>query len=151
MALYMETTKIPADKTAGEISSLLAQAGASKVMTDYENREAVGLTFSINIEGRETPFKLPVRVEPIFRHIQRMKKPENRDRLAVQDMEQAKRVAWRQVLKWVQAQLAMIDTGMVQSHEVFMPYAMLNRSKKTLFETYQEQGLKALPMITDAK
>ena len=38
-------------------------------------------------------------------------------------MEQAKRVAWRQLLRWTEAQLAMIDAGMAHAGEVFLAYA----------------------------
>ena len=59
----------------------------------------------------------------------------------------AKRVAWRQILRWVQAQLAMIDTGMVKSEEVFLPYAMVNASdgQKTMYEAMAERKFMALP------
>jgi hypothetical protein len=60
-------------------------------------------------------------------------------------MEQAQRIAWRQLLRWVQAQLAMIDTGMVRTEEVFMPYIVVNpATNQTLFERMQETQFKML-------
>jgi hypothetical protein len=60
-------------------------------------------------------------------------------------MEQAERVAWRQLLRWVQAQLAMIDTGMVRTEEVFMPYIVVNAAtNQTLFERMVETQFKML-------
>jgi hypothetical protein len=38
-------------------------------------------------------------------------------------------VAWRQILRWVEAQLALIDTGMVQPQEVFLSYAIVNQGE----------------------
>lgn len=37
----------------------------------------------------------------------------------------------------------MIETGMVQTHEVFLPY--LVQDGRTLFEVFVERKLKALP------
>jgi hypothetical protein len=40
MSLYMETTKISAEKTAMEIQSLLVQAGASRILTEIRQVKA---------------------------------------------------------------------------------------------------------------
>lgn len=39
--------------------------------------------------------------------------------------QQAQRVAWRILKTWVQAQMAIIETGMVSAEEVFLPYIMI--------------------------
>jgi hypothetical protein len=57
--------------------------------------------------------------------------------------EQAYRVAWRNILDWVQAQMALLDIGMAKMEEVFLPY-VVNREGKTLFEHYEQHGF-ALP------
>ena len=46
---------------------------------------------------------------------------------------QAVRVAWRIVRNWVEAQLAIIETRMVKTEQVFLPYAV-TRDGKTLYE-----------------
>ena len=48
--------------------------------------------------------------------------------------EQAKRVAWRIVKDWVEAQLAIIETQMVKPEQVFLPYA-ITQTGETLYET----------------
>lgn len=58
--------------------------------------------------------------------------------------QQTERTAWRQVLRWVEAQLSMIEIGMVQTHEVFQPYALIPGTEKTMFEAWESQ-MKALP------
>lgn len=61
------------------------------------------------------------------------------------DRAQAERTAWRQVLRWVEAQMALIDAGMTQTHEVFMPYAVIPGTKdQTMFQAWESQQ-KALP------
>src|SRR5262249_14110595 len=121
--LYMESTEIPVERTAGEITSILIAAGARHVGTDYdEHGHLTGMHFVLLINSVPHPFKLPVRtasVKKIFkdRRIQTMKW--RASEFEAKDAEQAERVAWRQLLRWVQAQLAMVDAGMVKTREVF--------------------------------
>lgn len=144
MALFMETTKIPAEKTAAEIQHLLAQAGASQIVVDYKDRELSGLRWTMEIYGQTIPFCLPARVDPVFQLLLKKLSPHNRNKKSEAVLEQAKRVAWRQLLRWTQAQLALIETGMVKSEEVFMPY-MQTFQGQTLFEQLVTTGFKALP------
>lgn len=145
MSMYMETTKIGADKTAAGVAALLAQAGATTVNIDYAEAEAVALSFEIPVKDMPFKFQLPVRIDPVFVVLQKRRAPRNRTKRAPSDLEQAKRVAWRQILRWVQAQLAMIDTGMVQAHEVFLPYAC-TPDGGTVFEALDERRF-SLPAL----
>lgn len=147
MSLYMATTKIAAEKTAQEIGTLLAQAGASAVLTEYgKDRKITGLSFRLPIGGQETPFNLPARIEPVFLYLQKQRSPSFRHRKEAEDRFQAERVAWRQLLRWIQAQLAMIETGMVAAGEVFMPYIQVAPGK-TFWERAIESGRLALPEV----
>lgn len=148
--LYMETTKIPPEKTAAEIQQLLAYAGASQIATSYDHGEITGLRWAMEVEAQTIPFSMPVRVEPVFRHFQKKRSPKFRERAERQDRDQSKRVAWRQLLRWVQAQLAMIETGMVQTEEVFMPYIQITPNE-TLYQRLAGSGFKALPAPADAE
>jgi hypothetical protein len=141
--LFMETTEVSAVRTAGEISTALVAAGAREIAMQYgETNNLIGLRFVLQVENVPITFSLPVRIEPVFQHINgRRRYP---DSSAKQDREQAERVAWRQLLRWIQAQLAMIDTGMVQPHEVFLPYMLQPGSTQTLFEHFEREGLKQL-------
>lgn len=60
------------------------------------------------------------------------------------DFKPAERVVWRQLLRWIQSQLAMIDTGMVEATEVFMPYIQVEPGL-TLWELTIAGGQLALP------
>lgn len=144
MTLYMETTKIPAEKTAQEIVHLLSQAGASSVLTEYKDKKIAGLAFRIVVKGNQIPFLLPVKIEPVWKQLQQNRAPMNRAKNAERDREQAERVAWRQILKWIQAQLALIETDMVSVAEVFLPYAQVGPSE-TLYQRLESKGFQALP------
>jgi hypothetical protein len=146
--LYLESTDIPAAKTAAEIQALLIVKGARNVSMDLDaNQKITGMHFILMVAGLPYQFRLPVRtdaVQELFkkRRIQTMKwkafQFEHRDK------EQAERVAFRQLLAWLKAQFAMIDAGMVQAHEVLSPY-LLNADGQTLFEYLVETRFKALP------
>jgi hypothetical protein len=52
---------------------------------------------------------------------------------------QAYRVAWRNILDWVQAQMALLEIGMAKMEEIFLPY-MLDAQGRTLFERMEQRG-----------
>lgn len=146
--LYMETTKIDANKTAGEVSEFLARAGATRVMQEYgPTAQVSALTFAIRVGNLEIPFRLPINPEPIFVIINSRRSPRFRTKQADADLEQATRVAWRQIFRWVQAQLALIETGMVQTQEVFLPY-VCNHNGQTLYSQIEAGNFKQLPQFT---
>lgn len=142
--LFMETTAIEPERTAAEIHVELVKAGATKIMEEYADGRVVAITFAISANGDDLPFRLPVRTEPVFTLLQKRRKYEwDRKQSAAKDRAQAARVAWRQVYRWVQAQIALIQTGMVQTQEVFFPY--LTRDGKTIYEALAESQFKLLP------
>lgn len=141
--LFMGSTEVAANKSIGEITSALVQSGARAIRTDYDkNGEVSGLYFMLDVNSQSLPFALPARVEPIFEIINGQRKY-NRSSNAVADQEQAKRVAWRQILRWVEAQLALIQTGMVQPAEVFMPYLQTGPNE-TLYQRAVAGGFQKL-------
>ncbi len=152
-SIYMETTKIAPERTAAEISSVLIQAGATSIQTEYEGRRIVGLKWAMKVHGQQISYSMPVRVEAITRlltgrlsplGISTTEKQQAAHKAAAENAkEQAERVAWRQLLRWVQAQLAMMDLGMVEAREVFLPY-MLDRAGKTFYQVLEEQKFKMI-------
>ncbi len=143
--LFMETTSIDAGRTAGEITSELVKAGATQVSCEYDSGKIVGLRWTMNVGNGIRLFTMPARVEPVFKILNGRRKYEHdRRSKAADDRSQAERVAWRQLLRWVQAQLAMIDCGMTEAAEVFFPY-METPHGGTIFQLFKEQEFKALP------
>lgn len=143
--LFMETTQIDAQQTAGEVTSCLVRAGAREISTSYDEQGiVVGVRFTIEVlPGVIKLFALPARIDPIFK-ILNGRRAYNRAGEAGRDREQAKRVAWRQLLRWTQAQLAIIETGMIAAGEAFLPYMDDGRGV-TLYEYMIESKMKALP------
>jgi len=131
--LYMETTKIPAEQTAAQISARLGKAGALAVLTEYgPDRQVTALSFQLLVGGRRVPFRLPVRSEPIYRILHSRRKYE--DEYVGPDHEQAERVAWRLCLRWLEAQLAYVETEQVNLEEVMLPYVQV-ASGQTIYES----------------
>jgi hypothetical protein len=143
-SLFMETTKISATRTAQQICSLLAESGASAVLTEYdENRKISGLSFKLKCKGEIMPFSLPVRTDSVYEilHGRRVRNPWNHEE---DDRQQAERVAWRQLLRWVEAQLSLISIGMSDVSEVFFAYIQTG-PHETLYQRLTASGRLALP------
>ncbi len=135
MALLNYTTKIDADKTAGEISRMLSRAGASAVLTEYDPKEQYvsALSFKMTLGDQSIGFKLPCDWKPVLTLLEQDRKVPR----SLTNREQAVRVAWRIVKDWVEAQLALIETKMVTTQQVFLPYAVM-RDGRTLSEKMAE-------------
>jgi hypothetical protein len=129
MALKNYTTTISVDKTIGEIQRLLAKAGASKVMTEYDDTgNIVALSFQLKLGEDYIAFSLPTDWRPVEKVLL-----QQRVVPAYRSEEQARRTAWRITKDWVDAQLAIIETKMVTTAQVFLPYAVTN-SGETLYQ-----------------
>lgn len=154
--LFMETTEVPPERTAAEISAEIIKAGATQIATDFKNGQITGLRWTMPVCGQSVAFSMPARVTPVYEILLRRKgfstlwtkengiltdKPYHAEIYL-----KARRVAWRQLLRWVQAQLAMIETGMVQPEEVFFAYMFDPVKEQTLFQNYFEStgGFKLL-------
>lgn len=147
--LYMETTRIEPEKTVAEIISLLKGLGLRQIMQDYDDDGLAGLAFRIECSGNLIPFILPIHIEPVFKLLNHRRQPGRRNEKAPDDLEQARRVAWRILYKWIQSQVAFIETGMVKTEEVFFSY-MATPDGSTLFKMMEAKGLhKALPAPQD--
>lgn len=134
MAILNYTTKIDPAKTAAEIQNMLGAKGAQSVSTQYIGGEAVAVYFAIEVNGRMINFKLPCNWEGVYAVIQADRKiPQS-----LTNPEQAKRVAWRIVKDWVEAQLAIIESGQAEMAEVFLPYATVQNGQ-TLFQKFNEK------------
>lgn len=147
-AILNYTTTISADKTLGEIMGLLAQAGARSLQVDYDQGSPVGVQFLIATKFGDRGFRLPANVDGVWKALLRQ-----HDRGLVQrrftTKDQAARVAWRIVKDWMEAQLAIIEAGMVDLEEVMLPY-MLHESGQTLYRLMESKRL-ALPVAGQGK
>lgn len=140
---YMATTKIPQAQTAGEIQAYLGRKGARQILTEYDEQgDITSLSFSIDVGGKLIPFRLPIRWEQCLEAMKADSKTSN----GLCNPDQAKRTAWRIVLRWVEAQFAFISTRMVNLPEIMLPFVDMHG--QTFFEKLSQEKFKALPDLT---
>lgn len=90
MPLKNYTTNINSGRTIGEIQQILSKHGATAIMTEYENGEAVALSFKINTIRGEVGIKLPSNIDKVLRVLKNQKQ----NNTQIKDTkEQATRVA----------------------------------------------------------
>ena len=134
MTLYMETTKKKPEETISEIQSVLKKFGVRNVLIDYDdNGEVEGVSFTLRRETGFIPYRLPADHKPLWKMSQQGKTK------YIRTEEQARRVAWRQILRWVEAQLALIQIEMTKAEEIFLPYMLVDKNK-TVYDQYLERG-----------
>ncbi len=134
----METTKISPEKTIAQIQELLSKHGVKNVMLQYDDLGNIS-AMSFTLINGQVPYLLPARHLSLIE----LSKRERLKYLKSNDYDQARRIAWRQVFRWIEAQIAMIEIGMVEMQEVFLPYMMVD-DKRTVFQLYKDNGLKLL-------
>lgn len=133
MPLLNYTTKVDVYTTLGAIQGQLVKHGAKKIMQDYDDHGRIAaLTFLIDTPAGMRGIRLPANVDKVHSVLHRQK--------IKCDREQAERVAWRIVKDWVEAQMAILESEMVQMDEIFLPY-MVNNDGQTFFEAYRNNQL----------
>lgn len=141
MALLNYTTSISADKTVGEIQSKLAKAGAHQILHEYDPVGNVSaLSFRIKTSFGDMAFRLPANIPAVEKVLQKQFRS---GRFVT--TEQATRVGWRILKDWIEAQLALIQTGMVSVEQVFLPYAQ-NEQGQTVYEVMLAGKFKQLAL-----
>lgn len=140
MAIKNYTSEVSVYKSVAEIQAALAENGARRIMVEYDAAgQPIGVTFGIETPNGPRAFCLPANVEGVRAVMARQK---------VKDANgQAERTAWRNIRDWVLAQAAIIQAGMVQMEEVFLPY-MTDGHGRTVYQLYQG-GRLALEEATE--
>ena len=126
MALKNYTTTVPVNNTISEIHLILAEHGAKKIMFNYfSDGRPESICFSLVTASGERGAKLPANAERVRAVLKKQKAdPKNKNRSAIDDSaEQSERVAWRIVKDWLAAQLALLETEMVEMEQVFFGYS----------------------------
>lgn len=127
------TTTVQVSKTSQEIVGMLAAHGVTRIQAMYNDGQITGLLFGIQVDGRELAFQLPVNAEAVYLKLQ---EDYDRGRIAARyaGREHAFRVAWRILKDWIEAQIALIETHMVRTEEVFLPYLLNEDGDRTLYQ-----------------
>lgn len=133
MPILNYTTKVDVYTTIGAIQGALVKHGAKKIMQDYDDAGRIAaICFAIDTPGGVRGIKLPANVAAVQAVLKHQK--------VKCDYEQAERVAWRIIKDWVEAQMAILESQMVQMDEIFLPY-MVDKQGQTLYAAYQNGRL----------
>lgn len=139
MPILNYTTSIDAEKSISEIQKCLASHGANKIVTDYINGSPSSLTFCLILKGNVIGFCLPANHKGVLNAMLKNRKIPRRKCNELQ----AKKVAWRIVKDWVEAQMAIVEAQKAEITEVFLPYA-ITKNGNTLYSEIQNTNLLAI-------
>lgn len=136
MAILNYTTKVPVDRTLSEISKKLVKSGARGILTEYnDNGDADGVTFNLVTDKGLVYYTLPANAAGVSKALS--------DDGCYRDEAHARRVSWRILKDWIEAQLAIIEANMAALEQVFLPYAQTSNGE-TVYERISNEGLLLL-------
>lgn len=140
MPILNYTTKISPSKTIGEIQETLVAHGAKKIVCDYDdNGSPSAVTFGLLMANQMTYFSLPANYSGVLKAMEKDRKIPR----SLCTREQSVRIAWRILKDWIEAQCAIIEAGLAEMPEVFLPYAV-TKSGGTLYNEIKEGQHKLL-------
>ena len=137
------TTRVGAEDTAAQIISLLVRHGAQKVMQDFDDGEVTAITRATATPHGIVGFRLPIDVERCYAVLMEQRLLPRDTQAARQ---QARRVAWRIVKDWVDAQMALLQTQMVSLDQLMLPYAV-GRDGQTVYEHMVAGGYQHYALV----
>lgn len=138
MPILNYTTKISVDQTVTEIHRILAKASANAILNEYDPQGNIsGIKFRLEIKGQQVFYNLPVNVNGVTNALKKDRQ--------YRDEPHARRVSWRIVKDWIEAQMAIVFAGMAEVPQVFLPYAQTDNGQN-LYERIQSNpnGMKLL-------
>lgn len=144
MPILNYTTKVDSEKSIAEIRGLLTRFDARSITTEYDDDGFVsGISFVIMIEMRPLAVRVPANVDGVFNTLKMEKVPNS-----LRSQAQARRVAWRVLKDWLEAQLALFKVGQAEAGQVLMPYAV-DREGRTAYQIFKGAHLKQLNAAPD--
>ena len=147
MGLLNYTTQIQSEKSIGEIQAILGKAGVKAILCEYDGLGGVSaLTFRVPTAFGDMAFRLPADPQPVLDVLNKQAMTSKIPRRYKGDIAQARRVAWRIVKDWVEAQLALIETRMAKVEQAFLPYAVDPSSNETLYQKLQNSKFRGLAL-----
>ena len=136
--LFMESTKKDPEETISEIQKLFRKFNVPvrDILVNYDDdNEVEAVSFMLLINDQKIPYKLPADHRPILI----MANERLLKYIRPGDEQQSRRVAWRQIFRWVESQLALVQTGQGTVDQIFLPYMMIDNNN-TVYDKFIEIG-----------
>ena len=131
MPILNYTTEVEPDTTVAQIHRILVKAGAASIHTDYENGQPEAVLFVLVLGRERVGFRVPSRWQGVHSILLADDSPEMRRKYRTEA--HARRVAWRIVKDWVEAQIALVASGQATLPQLFLPHAVRSDGR-TFFE-----------------
>lgn len=139
MPLLNYTTEIEAAKTLGEITGLLVASKAQAIMTEFDGAgNPTAVSFRIMGKFGVMNFRLPCNFMAAGKILNKQAQTGKIPRRYINDVVQARRVAWRIMRQWLEAQLALVELEMVPIEQIFLSY-MQTDDGRTVYERLEEK------------
>lgn len=136
MAILNYTTKVSVNQTVNEVHNILVKAGANAILNEYDLQGNIsGVKFRLELKGVQIFYVMPINVNGVTNALKKDKK--------YRDEPHSRRVAWRIVKDWIEAQMAIVYAGMAEVPQVFLPYAQTDNGE-SVYQRIQSNGLKLL-------
>lgn len=135
MTVLNYRTEVPVERTVAELQRKLVKHGALEITVRFEGERPRGLAFALQTRWGERAYRLPVDVS---RTMQRLGDEwvEGRLEKRFTSEKRAEMIAWRTLLRWVELQLDMVETGTLAKEEILLPY-MVTSSGETVFQAIE--------------
>lgn len=135
MAIRNYSTRVPVTNTLGKVTTALAKRGVQQISTTFgDDGTPAGLTFALHTDFGVRNFSLPVKIDGVLAHL----KQDHSLTPSQKTPARAKMIAWRNAQDWLETQFALIDAGMAELDEVFMPW-MIDITGNTMYQLYRDQ------------
>ena len=146
MPLLNYSTKVEAHRTVSEITAILVRHGASRIMQEYDGSgNIVALKWSLAGRYGTLGYAMPVNYQAVYEVLTEEGRIFKRD--SERRKEQARRVAWRILKDWIEAQIALLESGMVEMEEIFLPYMLAGDSDRTLYSALVDGQFRNLALL----
>ncbi len=143
MPILIYTIDVPAEKSVAQIIALLSRKQAESITQDFfADGRVKAISFRMKVGIAQVHFALPANIEGVH-GVLRKQAPYSNYKQCSQDQYfrkqrlQAEKIAWRIVKDWVEAQMAMIESGQAEVAQVFLPYAQQGDGR-TMYELFIE-------------
>jgi hypothetical protein len=144
MMIKNYTSTVAVSRSIQHIEDCLIRRGAKNILKEYdENKKLASICFTLTVDGKETPFKLPASVEQVKKILKAsVRRPTSATYEKIKD--QAERTAWKLQSDWVDIQMSLIELNQVEILQVFLAYVYDPARQQTYFEKMKASGYKLL-------
>jgi hypothetical protein len=131
---------VAAEKTLAEVQRRLIAFGARRFAVEFDKeRQPTAVEFEVDTEFGPRRFLLEANLKGVEAALVRQYHAGQVAR-KVATSEQAVRVAWRITKDWLEAQLALVEAGIVPLDQAMLPY-LVGPGGRTVYQVFRDQKL----------